>query len=290
MTAPNVDPVSLGGLEDLGALRHQTPRRRTGPAVAAQLVDLLCGAPASGAASEPKQHASEQLWDAAATGDLRDQRESLVRAGWFSPQGQPTLQTVRLRRDLGSTPALLELRVSSPDGRRRGWIRAGVALALVVVEEHPVPLSADVEAEPPGPVTFEVLPVGALPIALARWGGLAPTWNYDEVHDLGDAAAVQAVEVKVTDTSTPAPAGADEGLLDLWSREWSRWSVRGPHLGPGLEYVSIADAGQYVVRRRSNGGTVLAPRPGSLVWGDLQKLVAGLPGQGDPEEDDAADW
>lgn len=180
------------------------------------------------------------------------------------------------------------MRATDAGGTHRGWIRVGATLMVVAVEAERVSLGA--EAVERGLMSFEVQPVAALPIVLARWGGLAPTWNYDEVHDLGDAAGVRAVEDKVRDAQTPPPSGADEGLRDLWRRPWTRWTVRGPRLAAPVEYLSVPGAGQYVVRRRTNGGTVLAPRPGSLVWGDLQQLAATVTGQDQQDADDAADW
>lgn len=263
-------PASTGRLEDLGTLRAQARARLSGPVVSARLMAVLCG----------------ELDGRAADLGAEQGLAELVAAGWLRADGAPTARTTDLRRGLGESRTSLTLRRTDATGEHRGWVCAGARLAVVGLEERTLAFSDDVEGAPRGSMTFEVAPVSALPIVLARWGGLTPTWNYDDPHDLSDVAALQA---RVIDPAVPPPGDADPELRTLWAGSWSRWSIRVPATDTALEYLCVTDAGHYVVRRRTAGGTVLAPRPGSLVWGDLQTLVAALPGQG-PDEGDAADW
>lgn len=269
--SPVSTDVSLEGLEDLDAVAAGTRRGLAGPVVCEQVLALLCGTPD----------------DATVRAVLADEpaRAELIESGWFTAQGEPGPHTKDLRRELEVSRTSLELRATDARGVRRGWVCAGRGLAVVAFEQAPLSPTAEPATTPRGAMTFETVPVSALPIVLARWGGLAPTWNYDAVHELSDAFAVDA---RVVDRRTPPPEGADDGLRDLWSRPWTRWSIRCDDLGIDAEYVAIEGAGHYVVRRSTSGATVLAPRPGGLVWGDLQKLVAGLPGL--VAEDDLPDW
>lgn len=263
--------VSLAGLENLETVAAGPRRRLTGPVVSERMLALLCG-----------RTDDADVWSVLAQ---EPARAELVDSGWFTPDGTLGAQTRDLRADLETSRTAIELRAVDATGQRRGWVCAGPRLAVVALEEEPLPLTADPARTPRGAMTFETVPVNALPIVFARWGGLAPAWNYDAAHPLSDPATVDA---RVTDGAAPPPDGADETLRDLWARPWTRWSVHCDDRGVVAEYLAVAGAGQYVVRRRAGGATMLAPRPGSLVWGDLQKLVAGLPGQIDP--DDRADW
>ena len=262
--------VLLEGLEDLDAVGTGPQRRLAGPVVPARILDLLC-------ADIDDESVLTQ-------GVVRDE---LVEAGWLTTAGLPSPRLQELRRDLAVSRVSLRLDATSARGRRRGWICAGPRLAVVALEEDALPSSADPARAARGAMTFEVVPVSALPIVFARWGGLAPTWNYDAAHELSDPAALEA---RVADDGAPLPSDADDTLRSLWSRPWTRWSIRWPERSLDVEYLAVAGAGQYVVRRAASGATALAPRPGSLVWGDLQQLVAQLPGQAPVEEDDAPDW
>ncbi len=263
-------PTSTDHLEDLRSVRPRPEHRLAGPMVSAGLLAVLCGE----ADAAPADLAGEPG------------RDQLVASGWFTADGAPTARTAELRRELGESRTSLTLRRTDAAGEHRGWVCAGPHVAVVGLEERALAYSDDLEKTPRGAMTFEVVPVSALPIVLARWGGLAPTWNYDDPHDLSDVAAVEA---RLLDATVPPPADADPGLRSLWAGSWSRWSIRVPATQAALEYLCVADVGHYMVRRRTAGGTVLAPRPGSLVWGDLQKLVAALPGQVD-EDQDAVGW
>ena len=276
-----VNDVVLGGLEDLAPM-HAAPRRRlSSPVVSDRLLALLCG-----------QLDDDGVWAA------EPARAELVAGGWFTESGDATERTLQIRADLGQERTALTMRATDVRGVRRAWICAGHEVAVVGVEEGELPLDADPDRTPRGPLTFEVVPVSSLPLVFARWGGLAPTWNYDAPHEVPDTA----VQARIADETAALPVGADDGLVGLWSRPWTRWSISRPE-GPDdanpslgvptrthLEYVGVEGAGQYVVRRRHDGATVFAPRPGSLVWGDLQQLLAGLPGQAPVDEDDAPQW
>ncbi len=266
-----MSPVDTRHLEDLEPVGARPLRALAGPRVGERLLAALCGDPQAGESGD---------LDAA-------EHAALVDLGWLEPDGEPTARTQELRGDLQESRTAITLVAHDRQGTRRGWVCAGLGQAVIGLEVEPVAPGLDAHAAPRADLTFDVVPVSSLPLALARWGGLVPTWNYDSTHELGEPAALDA---RVADAHAQVPDGADEGLRDLWGREWTRWTVQVPQQGVTLEYLAIAGAGQYVVRRRADGATVLAPRPGSLVWGDLQKLVLDLPGQRDEDAEDASDW
>lgn len=265
--------VRLEGLENLETVAVQPSRPPGSPLVSERVLALVCG---------PTDDASG--WAVPAD---EPARAELVESGWFTAQGHPSARTQELRRDFSLSRTWLELGATDADGQRRGWICAGVRQAVVAIEAAPLPPSADPSTTPRGAMTLDVVPVSALPIVFARWGELAPAWNYDTAHEVSD---IGAVEARLTDGQTPPPQDADEGLRELWSRPWTRWGIRCAELGVQAEFLAIAGAGQYIVRRHTTGATMLAPRPGGLVWGDLQKVVAGLPGQAPMGEDDVPAW
>lgn len=264
MDAPSARTEAL---EDLRAVRRGSRHQADGPVIGASALARLCGLPAE-----------NDGWE-----DVPEhERAELIRDGWFSASGDLGPRGSELRRGLGGHHTILALRARDTNGLRRGWVIVGDELAVTVLEEG----IANAADAPQGQVAFEVGPANSLPIVLAKWGGLDPTWNYDTAHELKDASLVQR---RVSDASTGAPEGADQKLLELWGRDWTLWSITGPEAGVNLEFIAIGEQGHYIVRTRTDGATVLAPRPGSLVWGDLQLISTMLPGQ--PERsDDGEDW
>lgn len=200
----------------------------------------------------------------------------LVEAGWQTFDGSLTISGARLREDLATRPATLHITSQDAWTSRQGWIRVGATRALAVVQV------------PGTPVSVEVMPSGALPIHLAAWGGLEPTLTTGETFVVGDADAVMR---RVWDTAEALPAGSDPRLAELWARPWRHWSVAREGADTELSLVAVRDAGHFVVRRDPQGRPLLAQRPGSLLWGDIQAVVAALPSAADAlDPDDASDW
>lgn len=249
-------------LEDLSPVRRRPRRHGDGPAIAWSSLAHLCGL-------EPAV--------------LDADRAPLARAGWLTEAGDLGLRGHELAAGLGEHRTVLALQAWHRGELRRGWVVVGDDTAVTAYEEGAAPS----EQAPPGDVTFDVTPVNGLPIVLAKWGALAPAWNYDTAHEVGDAALVTR---RVHDVSTPAPADSDPALGQLWADDWTLWSVRCEAVDLDLEFLAIGTQGQYVVRTRTDGATVLAPRPGSLLWGDLQLVLTTLPGHCGPQAPDGDDW
>lgn len=262
--SPRTDVVV--DLEDLKVVQRGPQRHLNGPNVSPAAIARLCGTAAP--------------WPSDAWEEVPEQaRIELVNAGWFTASGDLGSRGAELRDGLGAQRTLLTLTAAGGDGSRRGWVVAGAELAVTIIDESPA------GAGPVEQLSFQTGPASALPIVLAKWGALNPAWNYDAAHELIDA---KLIEQRVRDSSTPAPDGADEELRWLWQQEWTQWGVVAPQLGVELEFLTIAGHGHYVVRTRQDGVTVLAPRPSSLLWGDVQSILAALPGRTDP--DAAEDW
>ena len=267
------------GLEDLTAVRREPQRHGAGPVLAWTTLARLCGLRSEGVHARLGDEASEGPTTSLTA---RADRAELTRAGWLTARGELTPAGRELAQGLGAQPVVLGLHAWHRGELRRGWIVAGEHLAVAAYEED----AASAEDAAPGRVSVDVAPVNALPIVLAKWGGLAPTWNYDVAHEVSDVALVRD---RVHDTSIAAPAGSDAELTQLWAQDWTLWGVRAPEADIDLEFLAIGEQGQYVVRERTDGATVLAPRPGSLLWGDLQLVLSALPGHG-PAERDGDDW
>lgn len=283
--------VGIGGehLEDLGSVRRGPRRHADGPAVSWRALAHLCGlagtAPLQGSGSDAGQGSDVGDEGAPTTiGALSEaDRAALARAGWLTDAGDLGPRGRELADGLGESRTVIRLQAWHRGELQRGWVVVGEDTAVTAYETEPAPS----EQAPPGGVTFDVTPVNGLPIVLAKWGGLSPTWNYDTAHEVSDASLVRR---RVHNVSAPAPAGGDPDLIRLWGDDWTLWSVRCEAIGVDLEFLAIGAQGQYVLRTRTDGATVLAPRPGSLLWGDLQLVLTKLPGLPGRPVGDGDDW
>lgn len=269
-------------LEDLSVVRRRPQRHVGGPVVSWDALSHLCGLTQSPITQGARPQGSDQEDEATSIAMSDVDRAQLVPSGWLSTARGLGERGQELAAGLGTARTVLSLRAWHRGELRRGWVVVGDEVAVTAYEED----AATSEQAPPGVVTFDVTPVDALPIVLAKWGGLAPTWNYDTAHEVGDAALVQR---RVHDMGTPAPPGGDAELARLWQEDWTLWAVQDEASGIDLEFLAIGEQGQYVLRERTDGATVLAPRPGSLLWGDLQLVLATLSG-GSQDGDDGEDW
>lgn len=217
----------------------------------------------------------------------RRDRGTLTALGWLDDAGATTELGAQARANLGAGARTLHLRSHDEATRVRGFVLVGAETALVAREAARAagrPDDGDDEGYR-GDVVVDLVPVGALPLVLARWGGVRPTPHVvGETFRLGDGRALAR---RLRDASARLPEEADADLADVWSQPWTWWSVRTDEGEIELTYVDAGRAGQFAVREN---GAALVRRPESLVWGELQRLPARLAALGGEPDPDGSDW
>lgn len=268
--AMSMDDVWPGGaVPETGAEDLSDVQRRPDPAIGRMRLR-------SGAVKHLLRPSGLQGW----TDERGSDRELLIEQGWTTVDGDPTSAAVALHRELRDQGDVLHLTAVDSRGVVRGQIHCGVERAVVVVSttrrsvsQLPSAVPAPGEADL-GDVEVDVVPLSAVPLLLARWGGLTPAWT------VGDRLAPLAADVvrrRVLDPQQPLPDGADDDLVELWQRPWTWWTVATAGREVDLEFINAADRGQLVPRDKTDGSLRLVARPGSLVWGDLQQVCGRLP-------------
>lgn len=215
------------------------------------------------------------------TDERRVDRETLVSRGWTTRDGDPTPQAGGLHEELRAHGDVLHLTAADARGVVRGWIHCGAERAVVVIDplrhcahDLPSPVSSSADApEATDEVVVDVVQIADIPVLLARWGGLAPTWTLTEALTPVDAMAVRR---RVLDAREPLPADANTQLADVWERPWTWWAVATADRRVDVQFIDAGDRGQCVVHDVADDRTLLVPRPGTLVWGDLQQVVGRL--------------
>lgn len=211
------------------------------------------------------------------TDERRADRETLVSQGWTTRDGDPTAEAGVLHQELRAHGDVLHLTAADTRGVVRGWIHCGAERAVVIIDplrhyahDLPSPVSSEADApEPTDEVVVDVVQLAAIPVLLARWGGLAPTWT---VTDPLTPVGARAIQRRVLDAQEPPPADTHAELADVWERPWTWWSVATADRQVDLQFIHAGDRGQYVSHDRQDGDALLVPRPGTLVWGDLQQV------------------
>lgn len=216
------------------------------------------------------------------TDERRADREILAAQGWTTRDGDPTTEAVALHRELRDHGDVLHLTAADTQGVVRGWIHCGDTRAVVIIDPkrhyaYDLPSSVSGEGDAPEPTdecVVDVVQIDAIPILLARWGGLAPTWTVAE--PLTPLRA-SAIERRVVDAEEPLPSGANADLAEVWERPWTWWAVATTGREVDLQFIHAGDRGQFVSHVVQDDRTRLVPRPGTLVWGDLQQVCERLP-------------
>lgn len=257
----SVNNDAVAELEDLEVLHRGPQWHLDGECVGAAAIARLTGA---------AQPWPSDAWDEIPVHEQAD----LVSAGWFTLRGDLGERGVQLRDGLGSRRTIVTLSAVDSVGPRRGWVVVGSRLAVTIIDESAT------GSGPLDQLSFQVGPANALPIVLARWGALNPSWTSETTHVLSDPSLIRR---RVQDAGILPPSGAHDELRELWQQDWTRWGVSVSELEIELEFLAIGGHGQYAVRTRADGAALLVPRPSSLLWGDMQLILAGLPGRSDPD-------
>lgn len=205
-------------------------------------------------------------------------RGTLVDGGWYAGDGTYTRAGLKLRRDLLTGMSQGKLHRTDDRGQQRATIVTGISRALLLVEPHVRHWASKGDCDD-AVVQVETLPVTAIPIVMARWGRLSPAWTFDTEHG---PIAPELILRRLQDPRTPVPEDADASLAAMWAEPWLQWSATFHRGATHLSYLNAGDRGQYVFKEAEGGWVQLVARPGTLVWGDLQRLLT-RPGQGDPE-------
>lgn len=200
-------------------------------------------------------------------------RVALADLGLVDDDGQLSSAGRRLRDDLRSA-ALLLLFAARPDGTTR---RA----RLYVGTRHLMYLGVHPAEEARQTSELLVFPADAVPIVLAGWGRLQPMAQAPAgSHGPIDRDAFRR---RCATPAEPVPAGADAPLAALWRAPWRLWGAQCDAHEISLAYLDVEGFGTYVVRHAAEDALQLAPRPSSLLWGDLQGVL-------EPLRPYAVDW
>ena len=132
-------------------------------------------------------------------------------------------------------------------------------------------------------VRFEVFPVDAVPLLVARWWGIVPHLPVERSEH--GPWPEEILWHRLTDPGAEPPVGADDEARALWAVPWRAWSVHCHERGVHRTYVDAGAYGTFLVRRDETGAVSLLPRPSSLLWGDLQAVGASVR-PGDPSRDE----
>ncbi|WP_168582329.1 hypothetical protein [Gephyromycinifex aptenodytis] len=222
------------------------------------------------------------------TDERQADRDELAARGWTNEDGEPTAKAVELDRQLRAHGDVLHLSAADASGVVQGWIHCGADQAVVIVGPTQRPSNVAQNPfsrqgglpEPQADVMVDVVSLDAVPLLLARWGGLSPAWSDLEPLTLVDTDVLSR---RVADASEPALPEADADLARLWERPWTWWSVATASREVDLQYINAADCGQFMPRRNDDGTTALMARPCNLVWGDLQVVCRRLPSRSDED-------
>ena len=206
------------------------------------------------------------------------QLDRLVAAGLLDAKGRLTDPGQWVAATLAQPQG--EVHVDAAVGRIPFSFRASLRgdHAVVVATASPRPWSgADPDAEQvpasADTLTVDDVPLGYLPVALARWVGLGPAWSLATEPELLPESLVTA---RLEDPDVPAPAEADVVLREVWRQPWFLWTLQTTAAPHGLVVVHAGDRGCYA--------TVSTPEPGVVafraiasydVWLRLLELVAG---------------
>ncbi len=208
------------------------------------------------------------------TGTAGAQRDMLIALGWADARGHATETAVDLVDDLARDGVTLELGAAGQDGLRAGLLLVGGTQALLAVDSAPWDWDTDRGLDGDlggdlGAVAVRVMPLGEVPIQLARWGRVGPAWAEGEAVEVDRTAYAS----RLRGLAGEAPAGLD----NLWSRPWWRWFIRCRQTDTELTYLLVDGLGQFRITLPDTGAVVLTPRPAGLLWGDLQQAYARLP-------------
>ncbi len=222
--------------------------------------------------------------------DVAD-RAVLVGCGFLDADGGATRALGDLVEDL-SDASVLRLRHTDEQGAARGAELIVGRTVIVAVEpdrrarrdEDPgggAERAAAPDQQADAAARFEVLPVDAIPLMVARWWGVVPRLPTDRPA-LGPWPE-EDVWHRLTDPTTPPPDDADEATLAMWALPWRAWGVRCPEREISRNYLDVRDQCTYVLHRQGSGGLRAVPRPSSLIWGDLQTISAQVRGMDDDD-------
>lgn len=240
-TMPRLDPFARErgvDVEYLGGVRAAQPFVRAGPPL------------------------SEDQLDAVRRGKLRrgTDRAALQEAGLVTDRGKLTQLGESAHRALSATPRREVTIKVRTDGDPR------VAALYAYQRADGTALVADAPpGEPGGGTTLEVIASQTIPIALARWLGLAPAWTFQIAE--GDARAVRldtaVLDARLASPDAPPPAHATEGLARMWAQPWQVATLRaGPPGGLAGTMITTTEAGSFAVERDSSSDeAALTPVP-----------------------------
>jgi hypothetical protein len=249
--------------------------------------DLSRVAPAQAWASAGPtlSRAGFELLRRSAAGDLRVRRlgagevaqlDRLVAAGLLDTNGRLTDPGLRVAGTLAQPQGMVH--VDAAVGRIPFSFQASLHgdHAVVVATASPQPWSgSDPDAEQvlalADALTIDDVPVGYLPVAVARWVGLGPAWSLATEPELLPEALVAA---RLEDPEVPAPAEADPLLREVWRQPWYLWTLRTTASQHGLVVVHAGDRGCYAMASAPEPGVVAFRAISSYdVWLRLHELV-----------------
>ena len=249
--------------------------------------DLSRVAPAQAWASAGPTLSREgfELLRRSAAGDLRvrgldagevGQLDRLVAAGLLDAKGRLTDSGLRISGTLAQPQG--QLHVDAAVGRIpfsfQAFLRGDHAVVVATASPHPWSVS-DPDAQQVAladTLTIDDVPVGYLPVALARWVGLGPAWSLGtEPEGLPESL----VTARLEDPDVPAPADADPLLRAVWRQPWFLWTLRTTASQHGLVVVHAGNRGCYALASTPEPGVVALRAIASYdVWLRLLELVA----------------
>lgn len=188
----------------------------------------------------------------------------LVEADLVHPDGRPTVRGRKLRDQLAGAPTML-LVACDESGTERARLHVGRKQLLYISS-----------GRLPGHASLLVFPADAVPLVLALWGRLRPS-DPDRTEEIGPFAFPALQERVLTGRGDPPPF-ADDVVEQMWAAPWRIWSAQCDERAVSLSYVDIEGHGVFAVRREDDQ-VRLVPRHSSLLWGDLQGVLAPLRGR-----------
>ncbi|QQR99597.1 MAG: hypothetical protein IPK37_11280 [Austwickia sp.] len=197
-------------------------------------------------------------------------RTALAELGLVSEDGELTPAGRRLRDDLRHAALVLLYSTdfaTDPSGlTRRARLYVG-AQRMMYLGIHPAEEARQTSE-------LLVFPADAVPLVLAGWGRLQPMLNSsDEQHG---PIRRDAFRRRCHSPAEPVPGGAEPALAAMWAAPWRPWGAQCDAREIALDYVDIQGFGTYLVRHAEDATVMLAGRPSSLLWGDLQGVLRPL--------------
>ncbi|WP_116114930.1 hypothetical protein [Austwickia chelonae] len=187
--------------------------------------------------------------------------------GLLEADGRPTAAGQLLRHDLHSSSVVLLYAVDT-EGVHRARLHVGRRRLLYVGGPGPehTPDTADIL----------IYPADAVPIVLARWGGLHPS---EETTDEQYGPICASDFWQLLTTADPGPLLAlDSAQEELWNAPWRIWGVQSDPHGVSLAYLDVEGRGTYAIRHDA-GQVTIRGRHSSLLWGDLLATSTAIRGR-----------